>query len=247
MGIPKFFRFISERWPLISQEVDRSEIIEYDNLYLDMNSILHTCTHSNDGTINHLTDEQMFGAIFSYIDHLFDTIRPRQTFYMAIDGVAPRAKMNQQRARRFRTAVEAEENLQAAIDRGDTLPKEPPFDSNAITPGTEFMAKLTENLKYYINKKVSTDSNWQNINIILSGHEVPGEGEHKIMEYIRVQKAQPGYNVNTRHCVYGLDADLIMLGLVSHEPHFSLLREEVFFGPKANQAKSSDLSKQNFG
>lgn len=164
---------------------------------------------------------------------------------MAIDGVAPRAKMNQQRARRFRSAVEAEETLEKAIARGDPLPKEPPFDTNSITPGTEFMAKVTENLKFYINQKVSTDANWQNIDIILSGHEVPGEGEHKIMDYIRIQKSQPNYNSNTRHCVYGLDADLIMLGLVAHEPHFSILREEVTFG-RQKQKASNDLSNQTF-
>ena len=245
MGIPKFFRFISERWPLTSQEVDGLEMIEFDNLYLDMNSILHNCTHTNDGTIIHLSDEQMFGAIFAYIDHLFNLIKPKKVFYMAIDGVAPRAKMNQQRARRFRSAVEAEQNMKKAIQRGDEIPKEAPFDSNAITPGTDFMAKVTEHLKYYINQKVSTDSNWQSIQVILSGQEVPGEGEHKIMEYIRVHRAQPDYDPNTRHCVYGLDADLIMLGLASHEPHFALLREEVTFG-RNRGSPSSDLSKQKF-
>lgn len=164
---------------------------------------------------------------------------------MAIDGVAPRAKMNQQRARRFRTAYEAEENLKKAIANGEIIPKEDPFDSNAITPGTEFMAKLTDNLKYFIHKKISEDSRWANIKIILSGHEVPGEGEHKIMSYIRGIKSQDNYDGNVRHCIYGLDADLIMLGLISHDPHFSLLREEVTFGPRS-QKKSNDLNDQNF-
>lgn len=92
MGIPKFFRFISERWPLISQLIDENQIPEFDNLYLDMNSILHACTHSNDDTLTRLTDDQMYSAIFNYIDHLFQIIKPKKTFYMAIDGVAPRAK-----------------------------------------------------------------------------------------------------------------------------------------------------------
>ena len=96
------------------------------------------------------------------------------------------------------------------------------------------MAKLHEQLKYYINKRITEDDTWKNVTVVLSGHDVPGEGEHKIMEYIRLQKSQPAYSPNLRHCLYGLDADLMMLGLVCHEPHFSLLREEVTFGRKTH-------------
>ena len=107
------------------------------------------------------------------------------------------------------------------------------------------MTRLTRQLKYFINKKISEDVDWQGVDIVLSGHEVPGEGEHKIMEYIRLAKAQPEYDANIRHCLYGLDADLIMLGLLSHDPHFCLLREEVTFG-RATQKKSKELEHQNF-
>jgi len=107
------------------------------------------------------------------------------------------------------------------------------------------MAKLSVQLKYFINKKVSEDKEWQSPEIVLSGHEVPGEGEHKIMEYIRNARAQPDYNPNVRHCLYGLDADLIMLGLLSHDPHFCLLREEVTFG-RQSKSKSKELEHQNF-
>lgn len=230
---------------MILQFVDGGQIPEFDNLYLDMNSILHTCTHSNDDTLTRMTDDQMYAAIFAYIEHLFEIIKPQQVFYMAIDGVAPRAKMNQQRARRFRTAYEAEENLKKAIAAGETIPKDDPFDSNSITPGTEFMAKLTDNLKYFVHKKISEDARWARIQVVLSGHEVPGEGEHKIMEYIRTIKSQKDYNGNLRHCIYGLDADLIMLGLVSHDPHFALLREEVTFGPRAGKSLG-DVNDQRF-
>ncbi|KAH9883382.1 exoribonuclease 1 [Xylariomycetidae sp. FL2044] len=246
MGVPKFFRWLSERYPAISQLIAENRIPEFDNLYLDMNGIIHNCTHKDShDTSFRLSEDEMFIRIFNYIEHLFGKIRPKKLFFMAIDGVAPRAKMNQQRARRFRTALDAEQAREKAIREGQELPKDDPFDSNCITPGTDFMAKLTLQLKYFINKKISEDSDWQGCDIVLSGHEVPGEGEHKIMEYIRNAKAQPNYNPNVRHCLYGLDADLIMLGLLSHDPHFCLLREEVTFG-RASKTKSKELEHQNF-
>ncbi|KAF4995535.1 hypothetical protein FGRMN_5078 [Fusarium graminum] len=247
MGVPKFFRWLSERYPAISQLIAENRIPEFDCLYLDMNGIIHNCTHKDAGedVAFRLSEEEMFIRIFNYIEHLFGKIKPKQLFFMAIDGVAPRAKMNQQRSRRFRTALDAEKARDKAIKDGIEIPKEEPFDSNCITPGTAFMAKLSEQLRYFVNKKVSEDTDWQGCEIVLSGHEVPGEGEHKIMEYIRNAKAQPEYNHNVRHCLYGLDADLIMLGLLSHDPHFCLLREEVTFG-RASKTKSKELEHQNF-
>lgn len=246
MGVPKFFRWMSERYPAISQLIAENRIPEFDCLYLDMNGIIHNCTHKDsDSPTFRMTEDKMFIAIFNYIEHLFGKIKPKKLFFMAIDGVAPRAKMNQQRSRRFRTALDNEKAREKAIKEGMELPKEDPFDSNCITPGTEFMAKLTKQLKYFISKKVSEDVDWQGVEVVLSGHEVPGEGEHKIMEYIRQAKAQPGYDPNVRHCLYGLDADLIMLGLLSHDPHFCLLREEVTFG-RQSQKKSKELEHQNF-
>ena len=87
-------------------------------------------------------------VLLRYLDKLFKLVRPRRLLYMALDGVAPRAKMNQQRQRRFRAAADAAVVLEEARRRGEVVGDLLPFDSNQITPGTEFMKKLSDNLKY---------------------------------------------------------------------------------------------------
>lgn len=105
MGIPKFYRWLSERYPLINQLIaDNAFLPEVDNLYLDMNGILHNCSHANDDEISAKTDKDVLLAVFYYIDRIVHIVKPQQLLYMAIDGVAPRAKLNQQRSRRFRSA-----------------------------------------------------------------------------------------------------------------------------------------------
>ncbi|KAG7166243.1 5'-3' exoribonuclease 1-like [Homarus americanus] len=228
MGVPKFYRWISERYPCLSEVVKEYQIPEFDNLYLDMNGIIHVCSHPNDNDPHfRITEEKIFKDIFHYIEVLFRLIQPREVFFMAVDGVAPRAKMNQQRGRRFRSANEAIEAEKKAKAMGEVLPSEERFDSNCITPGTAFMARLDAQLQYFITSKISQDRLWQNCKVIYSGHQ-----------------SQPHYNPNTRHCLYGLDADLIMLGLTSHEPHFSLLREEVRFGGKKDSNRRTPTAEE---
>lgn len=151
--------------------------------------------------------------------------------------------MNQQRARRFRSARDAKEadekkaefqtllkiqrqsRGQEEVTMEDIVKKT--WDSNVITPGTPFMDILAFSVRYWVQWKLNTDPAWEKLKVVISDATVPGEGEHKIMQFIRSQRADPEYDPNTRHVMYGLDADLIMLGIATHEPHFRVLREDV--------------------
>ena len=84
-GIPKFFRWLSERYPLTNQPCASTNMPEFDNLYLDMNGIIHNCTHGNNPNV-HLTEEEMVLKVFVYIDHLFKIIQPQKLLFAAIDG-----------------------------------------------------------------------------------------------------------------------------------------------------------------
>lgn len=154
--------------------------------------------------------------------------------------------MNQQRARRFRSAMDAKEadekkaEFQTLLRRQQSKNGETDettmdevikktWDSNVITPGTPFMFLLAQSVRYWAQWKLNTDPAWADLKVVISDASVPGEGEHKIMQFIRSQRSDPEYDPNTRHVMYGLDADLIMLGLGTHEPHFRILREDVFF------------------
>nr|XP_033339263.1 5'-3' exoribonuclease 2 homolog [Megalopta genalis] len=261
MGVPAFFRWLSKKYPSvivkcteqkgpINLEDPNPNGVEFDNLYLDMNGIIHPCTHPEDKPAPK-NEEEMMEAIFECIDRLFCIVRPRKLLYMAIDGVAPRAKMNQQRSRRFRASKETVERINETkrlrdilISRGAILPPEKPkeehFDSNCITPGTPFMARLSKCLHYYIHTRMNNDPGWSKIKVILSDANVPGEGEHKIMDFIRKQRAQPDHDPNTQHVLCGADADLIMLGLATHEMNFTIIREEF----KPNKPRPCDICGQ---
>lgn len=205
MGIPAYFKYIKTK-------VKKSILLEppskTQNLFLDFNGIIHGCKEevfSDNGS-----EKDIYPKIISYIEYIVQLIEPSQLLYIAIDGVAPRSKMEQQRKRRYKSAQDR--NMKPAMTGCDKQK----WDSNAISPGTRFMNNVDYNL--YSSSYLKHLS--KSIKVIVSNSSCPGEGEQKIFRYLRQLPDDDGINV-----IHGLDADLIMLSLLQNQKNIYLYRE----------------------
>lgn len=223
MGVPRLFPYIQQTFPKAVAHVEAGEeVATVDNLYLDANGLLHGAAQEvfNYGDKKRVTDPyrhldpqartvKVFEIFFERMVAVTKMVKPRKLLYIAIDGPAPLAKQAQQRQRRFEAAL-----------RGIGV-----FNSNQITPGTLFMLELTKYLNTRIRQEIN-DGGWQSFSVIFSPPTVPGEGEHKILDYIRaIPSAKRG---NDSHCMFGPDGDLIMLTLAAHLSKMFLFREDIY-------------------
>ena len=199
MGIPAYFSYIIRNHMKVLQKFN-AQTHKFHNLYLDSNSIIYDSVREIEkaGKMNPVPAENfqaISATVCSKIQKYIDEIRPSNTVYIAFDGVAPFAKMKQQRTRRFRAAF---------MEYHGIIPK-PLFSTIQITPGTDFMIFLSK----YVNKHFAKKAN-----IIVSASDKPGEGEHKLFQYIR---ENPEKHIRENTVIYGLDADLLMLSIFHHE------------------------------
>lgn len=217
MGIPGFYSWLLQTYPDIKRSVLEHSI---SNLYLDLNQIINICAEYNN-------EDQIIESVLDRIDQICSSVFPRQLLYIAMDGVAPRARINHQRTKRF---IESKNIADKAMKNKTTDNKEEAsseniFDTCNIKPGTKFMSKLSKSLQNYICDRINTNSNWKQILVILSDTNVPGEGEQKIINFIREQHQQLHNNQNTHHVVYSGDSDLVLLGLATHQNNLIILLE----------------------
>lgn len=135
----------------------------------------------------------------------------RKVLDLTMDGPAPLGKQNQQRERRFLSGGPSE-GLEEEINM-----------SHRLSPGTPFSMELIKYLNFQIRKWLSGPWANRGIDIIFSPTQAPGEGEHKIMEFIR---NLPREERNRRHLIIGEDGDLLFLGMGLLIPSVYLLRED---------------------
>ena len=219
MGIPSYFSYIVKNHANIIKKLT-AHAMKVNNLYMDCNSIIYDVIRNIDFSKLVESDvDTIIKALCSKIDEYIHQLKPNNTIYIAFDGVAPVAKLEQQRSRRYKSLY------QNNISRSIYKSVDPdPWNTTAITPGTLFMKRLNE--KMYATYKDPLKYNAARI--IVSGSDHSGEGEHKLFQHIR-DFADDHKDANT--VIYGLDADLIMLS-INHLPisnNIYLFRETPHF------------------
>jgi len=177
---------------------------KYKYLFMDSNSIIYDCVRLLSSTLgdqsSEITDEQVIESVKCKIKEYIDMIKPSELLFIAFDGVAPLPKMQQQRNRRYKTYI-----LSKLLDKKDNS-----WDTCKITPGTDFMKKLSAGLKEEYNQ---TNAGKYGVKeLILSCSDERGEGEHKIFEKMRNSDF-----TKEEILIYGLDSDLFMLSLLNEK------------------------------
>jgi 5'-3' exonuclease len=242
MGIPGYFYKYANRYPntIIKEKLDL-----IDALFLDFNCAIHPCCRKfSREHYSHnrkdICEKHMIEECIAHLSKIIKYTSPRNLIYIAIDGVAPRAKMVQQRNRRFKSIKEREMDIEIKHRNNYKDPnvteelkdnEDEFWDTNSISPGTVFMTKLVDALRKYFNEMIANEQQYENLTVIISDSNQPGEGEHKILDYIKHKyTCDANVNGNGNIVIYGLDADLIMLSIVSHVNRIYLLRESTEFG-----------------
>jgi len=192
MGIPYYFYSLTKKYKGII--IDKLP----DNIHIyaiDFNGIIHPEAAKETNT------DKLYENLWVKINGYNNTYKPDKLL-ICIDGVAPVAKIIQQRKRRYLTIYKNK------IDKTNVK-----WDTNAISTGTVFMNNLDSFIQNKINDETKTT-------FILDGSTNAGEGEHKIFNYFKNNDTN-----NLPIVINGLDADLIILSLISGINNIYLMRE----------------------
>lgn len=228
MGVKHFWIWLKNTYGNNIRTISRTRNgdagIDVDVLAIDMNGIIHNCAQRIFKYGNYASRrkrlligavkptpavyKKVYEAVCESVEFYRKMVGPKKRLLLCVDGVAGLSKMSQQRQRRFKAAKENSEMI---------------FDPNCITPGTRFLDELTSYMDWYIHVQVSMNPDWQSLTVILSNEKAPGEGEHKIINYLRRYRSR-----GESCCIHGADADLIMLGLACPCRDIYIFREDSF-------------------
>ena len=205
MGIPSYFSKIIKKYPMILRNLGYFQQYTIQHLYMDCNSIIYDAVHQiewNESIPDIDYENAIIDMVIINIGNYIRKINPTTTVYIAFDGEAPLAKMEQQRSRRYKSGdprLNPNINLKA-------------WSTNMITPGTHFMDRLSSRI--YIAFQ-NSEKTYNVKNVAVSCSDEKGEGEHKMFAHVRLHSN--GEFLADTIAIYGLDADLIMLSIFHQE------------------------------
>jgi 5'-3' exonuclease len=246
MGVPILFSWLNQKHPNCIRKEPPKHV---DILYIDLNALIHNCYNSNLGSMTDICHD-MVQRLKNAVDNIVQKTKPKKILYIAVDGVAPAAKLAHQRSRRYKSACEKQkvlndekleditEDTELSLDEKFITEEEllenkikiltsdkTVFDSNAITPGTELMEFLHRGIINLLMYNLSTDINYKHLKALYSSYLVPGEGEQKIMSFLR--RYHP-LHPNDTHLLYSPDGDIIFLGVGLYDVDLYIMREDTY-------------------
>jgi 5'-3' exonuclease len=225
MGIPSYFSQVIKNYPSIVRNLKqhRQNKTHFHNLYMDCNSIIYDAIR-NINTKEPALESRLISQVISNIEAYILKINPSNTVIIAFDGVAPFAKMNQQKTRRYKSAFMAKVEKTSSSE----------WSTSNITPGTQFMSELSKQMMVAFSKM---ESKYNVKKMIVTGSDETGEGEHKIFKYIR-----DNTHFEQNVMIYGLDSDLIMLAIFHRHLYKNgfIFREAPEFMKSAIKVEDSD-------
>lgn len=228
MGIPSYYKKLISNIPNLINKAHPEHDIQW--LWMDFNCLIYHCIHRDDLPPFHIIDNSieweniLIESVVKYCIKVVKQVAPKNGVFICIDGVVPMAKMRQQRLRRFKSIAM----------KSITPVEEKQWDTNAITPGTDFMKRLRIRLEAMIAKQ-SGSIKWH-----FSSSDEAGEGEHKIIEKWR------NCDYYDNFAIYGLDADLIVLSILNRElgnidNNIWLFREEINAGQISRDSLGEEI------
>jgi 5'-3' exonuclease len=238
MGIPSYFSYIIKNHSNIIRNLDfhrNKQKTIFNHLFIDANSIIYDAYHSlvKENAIDKMTKEEIENRIIDTvivsIQKYILYIKPTDTIFIGFDGVAPFAKMEQQRTRRYKSEFLSK----MSFKNGSIQAPKSIWNTTSITPGTNFMNLLSKRIIYEFALK---EQKYAVKQIIVTPSVDPGEGEHKIYDHIRNNMTKQDIVA-----IYGLDADLIMLSIFQlvYCKNIYVFREAPEF---ANSVKVNEVS-----
>ena len=186
MGIPYYFYSLTQKYNNI---ISNNKPTHLDIYCIDFNGIIHNVAQdiimnhkdTTEGRADNATIErEIIEGVWDRIKYYIENYKANK-YVICADGVAPLAKMFQQRKRRYLNIYKN------TLDNVNIV-----WDTNAITPGTAFMDKLNT----YISKNINDVASYQN-KVIYSGSNECGEGEHKIFKMIKDDKLKQDIRAST--------------------------------------------------